>query len=296
MSIPTFLIEEHHEAFAVWNYATANGLIPGSKNTLLHVDEHADMGAPRLTRRLDSIAGDLHRVWDFTYHEISIYEFIVTAVYQGLFDRVTWLKPGVLLRQRQNVSVCSYLNNGKVLRLNPGLATPGTDGRSAVYEVQTLRDSFSPATSLVLDIDLDYFSCDQAENQTERLEVSEAEYHSFLENRYHFLRINQGNRVQARREGDSFFLYLKCYDEAAPCPLKVPVETIVSRIDDFIAYLQRDSIQPRIIDIARSRMSGYTPLDQWEFIERRLIEGLGRIYDLDVRHLAGIAPQLVSTQ
>jgi hypothetical protein len=293
MSIPTFLVEEHHEAFAVWNHAAAQGLIPRSNNVLLHVDEHADMGAPRLTRRLDSIAGDLARIWDFTYHELSIYEFIITAVYQGLLDRVTWLRPGCLVRQRQNISVSSYQNNAKALRLNPGLAAPDTDGRSAVYEIQTLRDTFVPAVSVVLDIDLDYFSCDQAEHQSERLEVAETEYQSFLENRYHFLRINQGNRVQARKEGDRFFLYLKYYDEYTPCPLKVSQETIVSRINDFIAYLQRDSIQPRIIDIARSRMSGYTPLDQWEFIERRLIEGLGRIYDLDVQHMAGFAPQLV---
>lgn len=293
MSIPTFIVEEHHEAFAVWNHAVVEGLIQESNNALLHVDEHADMGVPRLTRRLDSIAGDLARIWDFTYREISIYEFIVTAVYQGLFDRVCWVRPGVVLRQRQHISICSYRNEAKVLRLNPGLVTPDTDGRSAVYEVQTIRDTFVPATSVVLDIDLDYFSCDQAENQAERLEVSETEYNSFLQDRYHFLRINQGNRVQARREGDRFFLYLKCYDDPAPCPLKVSQETIVNRIDDFLAYLQRDSIRPRMIDIARSRMSGYTPLDQWEFIEQKLIEGLGRVYDLDVQYMAGFASQLV---
>jgi hypothetical protein len=293
MSIPTFIVEEHNEAFAVWNHAAAQGLIPESNNALLHVDEHADMGVPRLTRRLDSIAGDIARIWDFTYHEISIYEFIVTAIYQGLFDRVCWVRPGVILRQRQNISIVSYRNEAKVLRLNQGLATPDTDGRSAVYEVQTIRDSFVPAKSVVLDIDLDYFSCDQAENQSERLEVSETEYHSFLKNRYHFLRINQGNRVQARREGDRFFLYLKCYEEQAPCPLKVSQETIVSRIDDFIAYLRRESIQPGIIDIARSRMSGYTPLDQWEFIEQKLIEGLGRAYNLDIQYMATFAPHPV---
>ncbi len=42
-SIPTFIVEEHHEAFLIWKYAIQNNLIPAKGNHLFHVDEHSDM-------------------------------------------------------------------------------------------------------------------------------------------------------------------------------------------------------------------------------------------------------------
>jgi hypothetical protein len=42
--IPIFIMEEHHEAFIVWNYAMRAGWIPVKENCLFHVDTHADMG------------------------------------------------------------------------------------------------------------------------------------------------------------------------------------------------------------------------------------------------------------
>jgi len=46
-NIKTFIIEEHHEAFFVWNYAVLNNLLPAKGNNLFHIDEHSDMGTPR---------------------------------------------------------------------------------------------------------------------------------------------------------------------------------------------------------------------------------------------------------
>ena len=47
MYIKTFIIEEHHEAYIVWNYAIQQGLIPATGNTLFHVVEHSDVGTPQ---------------------------------------------------------------------------------------------------------------------------------------------------------------------------------------------------------------------------------------------------------
>ena len=287
--IPAFVVEEHHEALLVWNYALIHGWIPESGNTLLHIDEHADMGCPHLTISIRPLLRDLPQLWNFTYREISIYEFIVTAIYQGIFNRVCWLQPRPCSRQEQQVSVSSYQSRGKALRLTSGFCDPDSDGVAARYEVQDIHYEFAPSDSVVLDIDLDYFSCDQAENQVERLEVGETEYRSFQDNHYHFLRINQGNRVQARREGSRYFLYLKSYQDKAPCPLKVSEQVILARLELFRRYLERNKVTPRLINIARSRISGYTPQDQWQFIEENLIRCLSNIFDLDVQSFESIA-------
>jgi hypothetical protein len=293
MPIPIVTVEEHHEAFLVWNHALLAGTIPAAKNTLLHVDEHADMGLPHLRVPLRAIRGDLRAIQRFTYSEISIYEFITTAVYQGLFDRLYWLQRATPHRQMQQIAVSSHAGQGLALRLSAGPAAPDSDGESAVYFVQTLEHGFAPGASTVLDIDLDYFSCDQAERQVQRLEVTAAEFQSLRENPYHFLRINQGNRVQARCEHGRYFLYLKEYQDDAPCPLRMPAELIRRRIEDLRDYLERHTVSPRLITVARSRLSGYTPADQWRFIETNLLEMLARIYDLEYHSLADIAPDPV---
>ena len=50
-----------------------------------------------------------------------------------------------------------------------------------------------------------------------------------------------------------------------------------------MAFLKDKQVNPQIIDIARSRFSGYTPHDQWQFIENNLIERLSALYDLDIK-------------
>src|SRR5579884_2540724 len=293
MAIPTIVIEEHHEAFLAWNYGVLANIIPGEKNTLLHIDEHADMGTPHLRQPLQSALGDLHKIQRFTYSELSIYEFITTAVYQGLFDRLYWIQRTATQRQMQPIVINSHAGQGKALRLSVQPNQPGSDGHGAVYFVQTLAHPFAPGDSTVLDIDLDYFACDQAERAVERVEVPESEFRAFQDNAYHFLRINQGNRVQARREEGKYFLYLKEYKDDAPCPLKVSEQSIVERIAKVGAYLHQHAVNPRLITIARSRLSGYTPSDQWQFIEKHLFDMLTSIYDVHRLSLADIAPEPV---
>ena len=70
---------------------------------------------------------------------------------------------------------------------------------------------------------------------------------------------------------------------AAPTPLRMSEQAIIARLDGFVAFLQNKQVKPQIIDIARSRFSGYTPHDQWQFIEENLIQRLSTLYDLDIK-------------
>lgn len=64
--IPTFIIEEHHEAFIAWNYAVQKGLIPPTGNTLFHVDEHSDMGMPRFNRSIHELNDNIEDIKDYS--------------------------------------------------------------------------------------------------------------------------------------------------------------------------------------------------------------------------------------
>jgi hypothetical protein len=289
-SIPAFVIEEHHEALLVWNYAVIDGWIPETGNALLHADEHADMGCAHFRRPLRPLFRNFSELWKFTYEEVSIYEFIVAAIHQGILNRVCWLQPRPGPRNEQEICISSHESLGKVLRLTSGGATPGSDGVVASYQVQNVQGDFASAESLILDIDLDYFSCDQAENKVDRLEVSEQEYCSFKNDNYHFLRINQGSRVTACRENGKFYLYLKRYQDKAPCPLKVGKDAILARLELLSRYLKRNRIQPSLITVARSRISGYTPEDQSQYIEENLVRALSDLFEIDWKTLESIAP------
>ena len=185
----------------------------------------------------------------------------------------------------------SHEGGGKALRIDSSPPAGPSDVRRAAYDQLGVQDAIAADQPVVLDIDLDYFSCDQAENQVERIEVMAAEYDAFHRNPYHFLRINQGNRIRIKNENGRYFLYLKQYEEKAPCVLKMSKDVICRRLDEVLGSLIRNRIQPVMIDIARSRFSGYTPRDQWEFIEERLLEKLQTEYSLDIRKIGDIAPE-----
>lgn len=301
-SVPLFIMEEHHEAFFVWHYAIRAGLMAPAGNSLLHVDEHADIGAPRLFQSVDELGDDLQAIHRFTFDELSCFEFIVPSLYQGLFNELVWLRQAPERKSDQLLLVRTPQRAGRLFELTayrlidgkrvlPPSAPAG--GQRVRYLHQADVDPLHALDKVVLDIDLDYFSCEDAVNQPQRLEVTQAEFEAFQTDRYHFLRINQGSRIKMREEDGRFFLYLKSYQEAAPTPLRVNEQTIVERLDRFAGFLRRNRIQPQIIDIARSRFSGYTPGDQWAFIERQLLERLAALYPLEIRTVDEVHSSLV---
>jgi len=62
----------------------------------------------------------------------------------------------------------------------------------------------------------------------------------------------------------------------------VSKERIDKRVNRFIDFLKQNEIEPALIDICRSRYSGYTPGEQWAYIEHRLLEGLSRLFALEL--------------
>jgi len=284
-SVPCIVLEEHHEAFYAWNYAHKQGWISATGNTLLHVDSHSDMSLPRLRTSLHSI-GELDDLAEFTYRELDIGNFIWPAIYQGIFSQVFWLKyqHGTAAGSRRSMAVFGKDNTGTefiAASLDKRSGCLPEDVRWVDYAPLTTRDPLPNLDgALVLDVDLDYFCCNEFPVLPVReIETTGAAFHEFHENPYHFLRISPGAKVSAvERNGRYFFVY----GDHSRFKTHFTESAIEERIDDFMQFLLRHRVAPRMIAHCRSVHSGYTPQEHWELVEDRLISEFQRHYNAKV--------------
>ena len=286
-SIPTFIIEEHHEAFIVWSYAIQQGLMTPTGNTLFHVDEHSDMGVPRFNKSIHNLNGNLELIRDFTYDELNIGGFIIPAVYQEIFNKVYWIKinPKKLLTAKMFVR--SYNKEGKKLMkgyLNNSVdQSTSTDKKQYEYNLLPISDLFDNELKVVLDIDLDYFSSitdPYCENGL-AIEITEEEYNKFHNTRYHRLRF-LCQRIEAIKKENKFFYLINNYEETYPDKSIASEMEILERMDELIKKLDDNDIEPQIITMCTSRYSGFTPDYQVEFIKKNLIKYLQKIYNIEI--------------
>lgn len=294
--IPLFIMEEHHEAFYIWSYGYFNRLINPFGNTLLHVDAHSDMCVMGYRTSLDELEEDLEQVLNFVYSELGIADFLLPAVYQGVFNNITWLNnnptsPG----KNHNMYVASAQPEGKYFKtgeinnfLRPYLQKENNKwGKHQFFTYQELglKSEFKTSQPLVLDIDIDYFCSDNSLSSVEKkIEITKEAYDEFRDNRYHFFRILPMASYSVGKEKGHFYLYYSEMQEEPGRPV-LSSEMIIQRIHKFGEFLTKNQVEPKMIDLCRSRYSGYTPAQQWEFIESELLKVLKEIYDLDIHHI-----------
>ena len=285
--IETYIIEEHHEAFLVWNLAKEHGIIPPKGNVLLHIDEHSDLGTPRCKRSILDLK-TLEDIKSFTYTNLKIGNFIVPTVYQGLIDSIYWIKQ----KHREIKSYQRYVRSvnteGKkfvVMQTLPeGINLTNDDVRVFQVYKQEIANLDCPK-EVILDIDLDYFSSqDPTESIDVFIEITEKEYNQFVQDRYHQLNFF-GSYVEAIKHNGQYFYAFNNYEEIYSSRFKPSDNIVVKRINNFIEGLERMAIQPSLITICRSALSGYTPSDQCEFIQKCLIAGLHSLYDLNIQQI-----------
>ncbi|MEI6385665.1 MAG: UPF0489 family protein [Spirochaetota bacterium] len=305
--IRLYTVEEHHEAFILWAYCVEQKILAPSGNCLLHVDAHSDFALPVLNTSLNSIKGDLKRIYDFTYRELAIGNFIYPAIYQGILDHIVWLdrEGGEKTRQtlsgnsltvtadsviREKGKVEGYVqskgSDGKSLivgELVPKIkAIPFSDRKEFVYQYATLPTASDFPNPEILDIDLDYFSCirNPATQREIGIEIT-AEAYAALQDPYHPFNLLY-KKLRMQNEGGKCYVLLNEVEETkVRTTWKNDEHEILERIDRLVDFLRKKKIRPQIIDICRSRYSGFTPPDQWEFIEKNLIEKLSVLYDFE---------------
>jgi hypothetical protein len=301
--INLFIFEEHHEAFFVWNYAVIKKILPKSNNVLLHVDQHSDMAVPKFSYSIKSLQDSLSNIYQFTYSELNIGNFIFPAIYQGIFRQLYWLYQTNNEGKSSPIKILVYSQKGegRVLKINSNcdagtFAFFNPDLKNVLFNSIKTSNEFPASQSVVLDIDLDYFSCNPIEYQYKgKLEVTKEQYDSFNKDKYHFLRLYHGNRIKTQIEDEKYYLAFNFLTPEFVAEklggVKVSKEEIVRRIELFIEFLIINKVEPQLIDICRSRLSGFTPEEQGQFIEEKLIEKLSTLYELEIKHITEIFSQ-----
>lgn len=299
-AIPVFIIEEHHEAFFIWNYGYFKGLIRPFGNTLLHVDSHDDMVIARLNSSVDELEDELSPIYNYTYQELGIASFIIPAIYRGIINNYTFLhKYDAYTGKKVNKYVASYRGEGKFFKTNEvnaflRLELESNDNQWGKYQFYTYQEiglgsKFSTQQPLILDIDLDFFSCDNSLSSAQtRIEITQEAYIDFKNNKYHPFRIMPAAALTVIEEGGRYYLQYNEWQEVANFK-KVPFDIIDKRINKFINFLKDNNLKPNLIDICRSRLSGYTPIDQWQYIEDQLLKGLEQLYNIEVIPISELA-------
>src|SRR5262249_13344443 len=69
------------------------------------------------------------------------------------------------------------------------------------------------------------------------------------------------------------------------------LQTIETRLTDFIEYLRARAIVPTLIVVCRSVHSGYTPRDSVALLQERLLHELGSVYPLTRRKITDMLPR-----
>lgn len=140
---PSYIFDAHNFAFFAWVEALHEGrIIPGA--TLLHFDDHADAQVARIPiynlTNLQNAAG---------YSEnLFINEFIEPAIKTGLINKVEWISPS-FANDRDRMS---YAPDDSTLSIHQtGITGP---------LIQQIMLSRIDPNSLIVDIDLDYFTAE----------------------------------------------------------------------------------------------------------------------------------------
>lgn len=281
------VIEEHHEAFHVWHRARQAGWIAPRGNSLLHIDEHSDWDFPRLTRPILSAQAPREEALSFTREQLHIGNFIWPAVYLDTFGQVLWCRANVVKEHPANrmfiVATDEHRREFVTGRTPHETVSIGYGEPHFVHhQMIPLTHELEPMGPLTMGICLDFFSGWVYPKPADaRLEITAAEARRFREDPYHFLRLAPGSRVRLSEEDGRHVLVFNDYGYEEWPRLRVDEAEIDRRVARVCELLARRPLDMRLITISRSRLSGYTPADQWEYIERRMIEGLRRLYDID---------------
>lgn len=290
MAIRVTVVEEHHEAFFVWMEARNAGVLPAEGNALIHVDEHSDLALPHLQHSLQALPTEPRELRAFTYSQLSIGNFIFPTVYLGLFGEIYWIQHLAAQGERQLVHIYSDRGLGKALLMANSIHRAGVfnrDRRHVWYRKQRVSDELPSLESVVLDIDLDYFSCADT-SFVQRLEVTASEHARLVGNPYHPLRLHYGNMVRGIREDGRCFVEVAVTDGPGEVGFRVSEGVVRQRLDALADFLRRETWTPRLVTVCRSRFSGYTPEDQIDFIQSGVLQTLADRYDIQVEYVSAV--------
>ncbi|MBR5095254.1 MAG: UPF0489 family protein [Oscillospiraceae bacterium] len=286
--IPVFRMEEHCEAYAIWHIAIDEGIIAPTGNLLLHVDHHDDLDDGPYRHDFTAPVTDAAQALDMVRNVLGIADFIVPAFWEEIFDRMINFKSIFSSKKEASEKIVQLRKGNDLCMRDPiGLVDSDEDEnreskKVVLYEELSLMKPLPIEQPVVLDIDLDYFCFDNSLSigEAPKLEITREAYEAFLSQPRHPLRILARRMIYVEQEGDRYFFVLRM---PAPPKRVTREERIRQRVDKFFAWLKENEIRPVLIDICRSRISGYCPSDRWELVEELVLKGLDELYGIELR-------------
>lgn len=283
LNIPFLILEEHHEAFYCWGLAVEKGWIAPRGNVLFHVDHHDDLSCGGYFHDFSRPFADMEERKAFTYSHLGIADFIVPALYEGLFSQMFNMK-GLIkqpfasqerlirLREKNILESVRY-----ILFIHADKRRDGAAGYSFyTYHEGALSDT-GPLENVVLDIDLDYFCWDDTLSTVspKRIEITGTAYEEFCTNPYHPFRILPRTIVRAEEADGRYYLR---YMEASTEGNTAGEDLIRSRVERFFRWLGEQPWEPSLVTICRSVHSGYLPQDRAGLVEELVCDGLQKLW------------------
>ena len=274
MKCPLTIVEEHHEVLPVW-LALSEQL--RSQNappmTLLRFDSHADMQCGCFSmdlRLLPTLKSE--QITQIVLDEFHFDDFVLPAVYLGIFDRILWQRPAEIFGNTgfsEQKYVRSWQREGKCMIFGNGHSS---EPESQHFMWEAASSLPSQLNIDVLDIEYDYFYCTHSPCIAQRLEISEAEYCRYEQNAYHFARLHF--RTVAEEHDGRFELVFYPYNVSFPHPLELEDASLVASVHRFCDTILNTEMQPKLLTFCRAVHSGYCPQRQADIIEEILLSRL----------------------
>lgn len=272
------VMEEHHEAFYIWGAAVQEGILQPAGNVLFHVDHHDDLTCGSYFHDFTQPFASLEERKQFTYQGLGIADFIVPALYEGVFDTFYNLKsllPKPFAHRQKVVrldgnncpSLCDFIPFLHGQRSEDARVVDFWEG--GLWETPALR-------SVVLDIDLDYFCWDDSLRTAgpKRIELTREAYEAFCKDPYHPFRILPRRLFDAVACDGRYYLQ---YEEPACAAAPQDEARIQTRVQRFLQWARMQPWTPSLVTLCRSARSGYLPRDKAEWVERLVTQGLKEI-------------------
>jgi hypothetical protein len=273
--------EEHHQVWPAWEEArAAGGLPPGA--VLVHLDAHADLGAPD---DWDDFPADIgpEEARRLVREEVSIADFILPAARAGTVVRMVWVVPPWLPPRFRRVPEDCGLE----------------------VEIREPEDLPLLSGPVILDVDLDYFACENPHVAHTDREIDRAEYERLLaegrvrmqgearegEEVTHSIVLERPpgpftwpvrlDRIRNLRTGEERFvrghICMGLYRDAFPVrrPSEAEMERLLAVTEEA---LRRSVPTPAVVTIGRSATSGFVLPSRVDAIEAAVIAMLERVY------------------
>lgn len=302
-AIPLVIMEEHKEAYYFWHWFLEKGFISEKGNILLHVDHHPDDIAGLFAFDPDILPQPLSYSRYLSYELLGIANFIVPAVYEGLFT--TW---AAVLDYGDKVEYCKgYVGHRKVTAMDSSVHHVLDMGEAGLKERAHFAESKAghlesnlreydryigglgyytdwSCAKVVLDIDLDYFCWDDRLTSAapERVEITFDAWKELLDNTYNPFRIMPVVRTELEARDGKYYLKFAKDMEFMAAKTKTDKTEVEKRLDAFFAWLKSQKMKPAVIDICRSRLSSYLDTDHFPWIEEEVLKRLGELYSFKI--------------